>query len=191
MSEHSLEQRVADLETKLARSRRLLGALAALPLLLAATAFTQAPGGAGSEIVTRRLTVVDDQGVARVVIGQDAAHGQRRSRAAGITVHDTTGAERGGMGTFEDGSVGLALDAPRGVGPGRVPDRIGMVVGSTGNSQILLTDNESKGVLRMRAAGDGGGGIDFFKWEPETLHLRVLSFDGDQKVARPQNSPKG
>jgi hypothetical protein len=55
-------------------------------------------------------------GTRRIVLGPDAAEAGRRSHAAGITVHDRTGAERGGFGTMEGGAVTFAMDAPVGVG---------------------------------------------------------------------------
>jgi hypothetical protein len=78
-------------------------------------------------IRARKIDVVDDQGVVRISMGQDASDAQRRSRACGITVYDPKGDERGGMGTMDDLSAVIALDAPTGVG-GAMRDRIGMLV---------------------------------------------------------------
>src|SRR5262245_56800393 len=111
------------------RLRRTKGALAALALAGAAaiTFGVAAPDKTPDEIRTRRLVVVDDQGLPRVIIGQDPLDTQRRSRGAGITIFDKLGSERGGMVTMDDGSVVIALDAPRGVGAA-MPDRLGLVV---------------------------------------------------------------
>src|SRR5690606_3403751 len=124
--------RIAALERRL---RRTQGALVALTLaaagaIMAAQADKPAatpPADVVDEVRTRKLVVVDDAGVARITIGQDAPGTQRRSRAAGITIRDQHGHERGGMGTMDDGSAVLALDAPAGVGS-EMPDRAGIAV---------------------------------------------------------------
>lgn len=187
MVQNDIEQRVQDLERRLVRSRRLLLAVAAAPVLLATAAFTQAQ--APGEIVASKISIVDDRGVPRIVIGQDPVDGQRRSRSAGISIHDKTGAERGGMSTFDDGSVTLALDAPVGVGhPMR--DRIGMMVYPNGSSQLLLLDNQTQGVVRLRANGEGGGGINLFKWDAAQIHTRTITFDGDERASERRGPPQ-
>jgi hypothetical protein len=128
-----------------------------------------------------RLVVLDEKGVARVVIGQDPMNTQRRSRAAGITIHDGTGAERGGMSTMEDGTVVLALDAPDGVGA-PMRDRLGMVVRADGSSHIMLIDNQTRAVAKLYSDGQGGGGPQIFKWEPakKQVQVKTLTFDGEK-----------
>ena len=138
-------------------------------------------------LTTRRLQVLDDRGVVRVEITQDGSEDGRRSRAAGLLIFDRTGAERGGISTFDDGSASLALDAPVGRGEARVRDRAGLRVDADGSSQLLLTDNLTRGVVRLRAQGEGGGGVDLFKWDMERhiLQTRTLSHDGEELSQAP------
>ena len=82
------------------------------------------------EIKATRIVVVDDQGIPRVVIGQDPKKSDRISRISGITLHDKHGDERGGFGTMDDGSAVMAMDAPVGVGSA-MRDRIGLKVTQT------------------------------------------------------------
>ena len=92
------------------------------------TAYGTLQGSATQEeLVVKRLVVVDDEDRARIVIGQDPEGTQRRSRHVGITLHDPDGAERMGLGLMDDGSVGIGLDAPSGVGA-PMRDRLGLRV---------------------------------------------------------------
>jgi len=122
--------------------------------------------------------VVDDRGVKRVVIGQDPVTQQRRTRVAGITIHDSTGAERGGFATLDDGSAVIGLDAPVGVGS-PMRDRAAMVVGPAGESYVMLIDNKTRGVVRLHSDGNGGG-LKLFKWD-DHVRTRTLTYDGEHR----------
>lgn len=137
------------------------------------------------DLRVRRLVVIDDRDVPRLVLGQDPKDGQRRSRAAGLTIHDAQGNERGGFSTMEDGSVVLAMDAPAGVGAA-MRDRLGMVVHPDGSSYIMLIDNKMGGVVRLDSDGAGDGGLKLFKWdwEGKKVHTRAIDFDGETTSAR-------
>jgi hypothetical protein len=177
----SEQQRISELERRL---RRMQAAMAVMVLAGGAcflSGMARAVEPPSDEVRTRRLVVVDDKGVARVVIGQDAKDTQRRSRAAGITVFDDKGVERGGMGTMDDGGAVMALDAPQGVGS-PMRDRIGMMVTPDGAAQLIVIDNRSYGVVKLESQGDGRGGIRFYKWDPEAkkIHSRLLDFDGEK-----------
>lgn len=191
MSER-LEERVLRLEKSISRSRRMMAGLATLPIFIMVAAFAsplQERAGKPGEIVATKVIVVDDQGVPRVTIGQDKPSTNRRSRAAGITIFDKTGFERGGLGTFDDGSVALALDAPKGVGS-KFPDRIGMLVWPHGGTQLALRDNQSETVVQLRSSGDGGGGVDLFQWRLDKVHVKTLTYAGEERSehGRPQGS---
>lgn len=179
MSTDTLENRIALLERKL-RQHRLVGALAACVLLVALVAGQAAPNdNRPRKITVHELTVVDDQGRPRIVLGQDAKDVQRRSRAAGLTLYDDKGAERGGFSTMDDGSVVLGIDAPAGVGA-PMRDRIGLMVGADGSSSIMLIDNQTRGVVKLASDADGAGGVMLFKWETENkqVHVKTLTYEG-------------
>lgn len=140
---------------------------------------------ASKEVRTHRLVVVDDKGVKRVDIGQDAA-AWRRSRSAGVLIFDGTGHERGGMSTFEDGSVAIGLDAP--VGVGKQPrDRMGMRVDPDGSAWLLLTGNDTGGVVRLLSDGKGGGGVQLIRGDmsKRQIHVHTLGFDGEMHETVP------
>lgn len=108
----TMDRRLADLERALRRTRWLTACAMTTTVLMAGAAFTDARPKAAAEVRTQRLVVVDEQGQTRVVIGQDATTTQRVSRAAGLTLYDEKGSERGGFSTMSDGSVVLGMDAP-------------------------------------------------------------------------------
>jgi hypothetical protein len=182
----AVEQRVTLLERSLRRTRRA-AATAGLALAVSvAFAIGWHPAGVSGEIRTRRLVVVDDEGRARVVIGQDPKDTQRRSRSAGLAIHDIDGNERGGFATMDDGSVVFGMDAPAGVGAA-MPDRIGLVVYPDGSAHVMLIDNQTRAVAKLQSDGDGGGGVQVFKWDMEAgrIHVRTVTYDGDRRETQP------
>lgn len=177
-----LQHRIHVLERRARTTRR--AALVAF-IALAGLACLAAPQGA--EIVrARRLEIVDDKGVVRVVIGQDPKDTQRRARACGMTVHDTTGAERGGFSTFDDMSVVFAMDAPTGVGH-KMRDRIGLQVAPDGSASMGLIDNNTSIPVRLKSDAGGGGGLEFLGYDLENrkVTIRRLAFVGETREERP------
>lgn len=182
----AIVERITLLERSLRRTR-LAAAVAGLGLA-ASIGFAAVwhPVGISDEIRTRRLVVVDDEGRARVVVGQDPRDTQRRSRAAGLTIRDSHGTERGGFSTMDDGSVVFGMDAPAGVGAA-MPDRIGLVVYPDGSAHVMLIDNLTRAVAKLQSDGDGGGGVQVFKWDMEAgqIHIRTVTYDGDRRETHP------
>src|SRR5262249_10215088 len=133
------------------------------------------------EVHVRRLVVVDDAGRIRVEIAQDPKNTDRRARSAGVRGFDNAGYERGGFSTFDDGSVVFAMDAPHGVGD-PMPDRIGLMVYPDGGTHINILDNQTRAVARLYTEADGRGGVQVLKWDMDAkqIHVRNLTYDGDQ-----------
>lgn len=173
------EARFARLERRLRRAQAL-AMLASVGLVASVTLSFTRQADEIEHLRVRRLDVVDDAGVVRVSMGQDPKDTQRRARSAGLTVHDKTGAERGGFGTFEDGSVVLAMDAPRGVG-NPMPDRLGLGVDADGSSHVMLLDNQTRAVAKLHSDGAGGGGVQVFQWDMEAkkIHVKTVTYAGD------------
>ena len=179
--------RVAALERRLRHTQLTLAAIVTAGLSGLLVGFAQPPDDAKQvipEIRTHKLVVVDDQGMPRIQLGQDPVNTQRRSRSAGITIFDNKGHERGGMATFDDGSVVLALDAPRGVGS-PMPDRIGLHVFPDGSSHLILLDIETRAVVKLYSDGKGGGGPQVFKWDMDKkkVQIKTIEFDGEDVQA--------
>ena len=140
--DQDLRQRVATLERNARRGRMMAATMFALgaSLALIGTTVAQPEAPIVPEIRTHKLTVVDSEGRTRVQIAEDPADHKRNARAAGLTIYDITGHERGGIGTMADGSAAVALDAPHGVGH-RMRDRAGIKVGPDGSAMIVTISN--------------------------------------------------
>ena len=188
---HNIEARILRLEKLLSRIRVLAALLPLAVLILFAVLGIRPVTSAAriqDEVITRRLMVVDGAGRVRVLIAQDPEDSQRRSRSAGLVVFDSTGAERGGFTTFDDGSVGLGMDAPQNVGA-PMRDRLGLSVGPDGSAEVMLLDNQTRAVAKMLSEGNGDGGLQVFKWDMEgkKIHVRTVIYDGDRHETLPMN----
>ena len=111
-------------------------------------------------------------------MGEDA--GRQHGRSAALWIFDETGAERGGMGTFENGQASLAFDAPVGVGDQRVRDRLGMVVDANGEASIRLNNNDTGVPVRL-VTDETGGGLELieFNHDTKTAHIKRLTYAGE------------
>ncbi|HWQ85805.1 hypothetical protein [Brevundimonas sp.] len=132
------------------------------------------------EIKARRIALVDSRGVERVVLGEDS--GRRHGRSAAVWIYDETGAERGGLGTFENGQASLALDAPAGVGA-TMPDRLGLVVSSTGAASVQLNNNDTGVPVRLVTDPGGGGGVELIEFDhaEKKARIRRLTYGDDTR----------
>jgi len=188
MSENasSLQDRMALVERSLRRTQLAAAGVGLVIVASVGVQFVRRPAEVLDEVRTRRLVVVDDEGRVRVQIAQDPRDTDRRARSAGLQIFDNTGYERGGFSTFDDGSVVFAMDAPHGVGD-PMPDRIGLMVYPDGGTHINLLDNQTRAIARLYTEADGGGGVQVLKWDmpAKLIHLRTLTYDGDQRDTRP------
>ena len=112
--ETELTARIKKLETRLRATILVMFVIAAWVMLDRGTT-ARASEDNPVEIVASKITIVDEKGRRRLLLGGEYAKG-RISKSAGLYIFDETGTERGGMGTMEDGSAVIALDAPAGVG---------------------------------------------------------------------------
>lgn len=177
---------IASLQRSLRRTQlALVATILALLASLAWQAFRHP--AVFDEVRAHRLVMLDDHGVKRVEIGQDATP-WRRSHSAGVRIFDGTGHERGGMSTFDDGSATMSLDAPYGVGE-QPSDRLGLRVEKDGEAALLLTGNDTGGVVRLLSDGNGGGGVQLIRGDTKSrqIHLRTLDFDGEQRETIPMD----
>ena len=180
------EDRIARLERSVRRAQITAATVGVVLVVSVGVQFAAKPANVLKEVRTRRLVVVDDAGCERITIDQDAKNTDRRSRSAGLTVFDSTGTERGGFSTFDDGSVVFSMDAPRGVGA-PMRDRIGLMVYPDGGTYINMLDNQTRAVARLYTEADGRGGVQVLKWDMDAkqIHIRNLTYDGDQRETMP------
>ncbi len=166
--------------------RKQVGRLQVITFAMAAGMVAVVVGGAAAdnsiqdEIKARRIALVDSRGVERVVLGEDT--GRRHGRSAAVWIYDETGAERGGLGTFENGQASLALDAPAGVGAS-MPDRLGLVVSSTGAASVQLNNNDTGVPVRLVTDAGGGGGVELIEFDhaERKARIRRLTYGDDTR----------
>ncbi len=143
----SLEKQVRRLRRISMASSALAAVCCALSLYSWSTAshvYAQPVEAQGLKL--RSLTIVDEKGTPRVVLGAplpDAKYGKRPRPAAGILIFDETGAERGGYVTSDgkDAEAYLTLD------------------NAAGGQAAMLLANAQKGatLVVMNADGDAIG----------------------------------
>ena len=173
----TLEMRIARLEHDQAAMRRKLATAFALGVCVATAGLAMADSipSIADEIRTRKLVVVDSQNRPRVEIQEDDEGTERIARAAGIIIFDEQGNERGGFVTLSNGSAGLVLDAPKGVGS-PMPDRAMIGVMPDGSSMIGLNSNAGKDAVFLKA-GQTEGCIEMSRYELTTDKLETRTFD--------------
>ena len=188
--ESAIEQRITRLERSIRITRLIAVASGCTLLALAAVQCARPASAVLEEVRARRLALVDDEGRVRVELAQDPKGTQRRARSAGLRIFDTTGHERGGFSTFDDGTVVLGLDAPYGVGD-PMPDRLSLMVSSDGAADLMLLDNQTRAVAKLVSDGAGGGGVQVYRWDMEAkqIPVRTLTYDGDERRATPFGPP--
>ena len=170
---------------KIAALQKRLGRLQFATLALGAGLAVVVLGAAAQgdpvqdEVRARRIAVVDDRGVERVVIGQDA-EARVHGRSGAVWIYDGTGAERGGFGTFDNGQASFALDAPVGVGAA-TRDRLGLVVSKDGSASVQLNNNDTGVPVRLVTDSEGGGGLELIAFDhaERKAHIRRLTFAGE------------
>lgn len=170
-------EKIAGLEQRLGRLQFATLALGAGLAVVVLGAAARDP--IQDQITARRIAVVDDRGIERVVIGQDS-EARTHGRSAALWIYDDTGAERGGFGTFENGQASFALDAPVGVGAA-TRDRLGLVVSKDGAASIQLNNNDTGVPVRMVTDSEGGGGLELIAFDhaERKAHIRRLTYAGD------------
>jgi hypothetical protein len=185
-----MSQSLRDLENRLSRleaarrrwQRGAVVSVVALVAVIAAGAARQAE--IQDELRTRKLVVVDENDVPRVVIAEDPKDTQRRSRSCVIVINDKTGAERFGVGVMEDDTVNMGFDSAVGVGHA-MRDRLALGVAPDGSAYVMLINNQTAVPVRLIANGDTtkGGGIEFLDYDRPNgkVIIRPLSFAGDEK----------
>lgn len=169
-----MEARIADLEARLsqrsARERLLTVALA-----MSAAAFIggAAASDAPDQLTLKRLTIVDDAGTPRMIIGSHLPDppmlGRRAGRGMtghGILLVDQNGTERGSFITIDESdSAMMSLD-----NVGRMV--VQMAAGPVGGARLMMRDDDGSDI-RMGAYA-GGPYVRLAKGETE----RSLTVEG-------------
>lgn len=142
--------------------KRYAGLVTVLLLVAGGVAFV--PEKTEEEIRTRRVVVVDSTGQERIVLAAPIGTPGRRVANNGMAVRGPDGAERMALGVKSDGSVGLGLDAPPGVGVPGNPERMNLVVYSNGRAQLRFLDNQTRVQGRFLTDTASALWFEFLEW---------------------------
>lgn len=178
MSERELTARINKLEGRL-RTITIIAIAATAWIVFGQGINANAGSDEPVEITASKITIVDQEGNRRILLGSDYEKG-RISEAAGIFIFDDTGTERGGFITMKDGSAVIALDAPAGVG-NPMRDRLGLKVYKNGAAMISILNNKTLMPVRLISDEDGGGGVEFLDYDLEArkVSIKRLDFKGE------------
>ena len=76
----------------------------------------------------------------------------------------------------------VALDAPAGVGAS-MPDRLGLMVSSTGAAAIQLNNNDTGVPVRLVTDAEGGGGVELIEFDraEKKARIRRITYGDDSR----------
>jgi hypothetical protein len=167
----NLNNRISRLER-----RWNLGVLACLlgVGLVLLTGWKPQPESAEENLRVHQLTVVDNKGTARVVLGAplpDPMMGgkvqKRRSPFTGLLLNDVDGNERGGVGTLDDGTMTLCFDSN-----GR--ERVCVFTLPKGLTGLMVNDDQGRTRSQVVVGPEGRPFLEMFdEKEQPTLKLPV------------------
>lgn len=127
-------------------------------------------------VKTRAVSIVDKNGVARIVLGapvpNPAVNGkaeERRSPANGIAFNDANGNERGGIGMLDDGSMNLCFDDAK-----------------TERNCLFLSPKLGNGLVLND--GNGNGRALIYLDQTSNPHLMLVDDHGRPLVSLPEES---
>ena len=185
MTTRSLEHRVESLEVQVRWWRRLTVALAVCGLILASLAAVT--GQAPSVLRVRGLVVVDSAGRDRIFLGApvpDPREGKRISPSVGLTVNDSAGNERFGLGLHSNGRFTMGFDAPPHTGDDRNRERITLVADERGGAYVRILDRRTRAQAFLRLGDDDAAYLEFLRWTDGVIQTRRLGFGPDTVLSQ-------
>ena len=180
MDTQSTDARLGALERAVRTQRRVIVALATLcGVVLIAPGFRAQQ--AGEALRARSLVIEDANGRARILLGAPLpGQGTGMSRI-GMRINDENGFERFGANLFEDGSMVLGLDAPRGKGDDRNRERINLIADGEGGSAMNWKDRRTGVVARMYLDTSNQVWLQFSDYTQNPPVQRRLGLSGDER----------
>ena len=185
MTTRSLEHRVESLEVQVRWWRRLAVAPAVCGLILASLAAVT--GQAPSVLRVRGLVVVDSAGRDRIFLGApvpDPREGKRISPSVGLTVNDSAGNERFGLGLHSNGRFTMGFDAPPRTGDDRNRERITLVADERGGAYVRILDRRTRAQAFLRLGDDDAAYLEFLRWTDGVIQTRRLGFGPDTVLSQ-------
>lgn len=187
MSSIDLNQRVVELERRMANARRAMLVGGLLAIVVALSGWVTSPI---SDIIrTRGIIIVDEAGRERIYIGSplpDPIEGKRIQPGTGLTIVDTLGVERFGLGLFPNGRVVMGFDAPRGTGDERNRERLSLVADEHGGAYLRLLDRKTRARAFLSLEESDEAALHLLDWTADSIRIRRIGFGGDSVTSEPR-----
>lgn len=139
-------------------------------------------------IKVKRLALVDDNGIERVVLAHDSVDVpvfgkvyKRRSPATGIILYNAKGDETGGIAMLDDGTVSITLDGYRGKD---MSERVSMFVFPDGRSGVLVKDTTNNTRVRLGVDKDLNSTFEILDAKENVKFKGVVSPSGKTKYKK-------
>ncbi|MGH1468333.1 MAG: hypothetical protein ACRBBP_05565 [Bdellovibrionales bacterium] len=136
----------------------------------------------------KRLALVDDKGVERVVLANDSVDVpifgkvyKRRSPATGIILYNAKGDETGGIAMLDDGTVSVTLDGYKGK---NISERVSMYVFPDGRSGILVKDTTNNTRVRLAVDKDSNSIFEVLDAKEKVRFEGLVSPNGKTKYKK-------
>ena len=168
-----------------AQSRRLRWMVIGLCALLIFSLSASRPGAqqATADILrVKGLVVEDAAGRAAIVLGAPMAEGA--NSRTGLKIVDPTGRERIGISIVPNGDAVIGLDAPRGTGDERNPERISLMADAKGGAHIRFLDRRTSVAARMYLDPQNRVWLGFSDFAQTPPLIRRYGLSGEE-VIRP------
>jgi hypothetical protein len=180
-----LSARTYALERQVRVLQRVLGAVMVAVAVGVLAAWQASP----EQRVVRaeQIVIEDERGRARMLIGRQSTFGGQRAPFIGLSINDTLGYERFGMGLRANGRMSMGFDAPLGKGDDRNRERINIIADEEGGAQIRFLDRQTAVKGRLSITPDNRFVIEFLDFSPGTVKRRLIDFSGDTVVTEPRS----
>ena len=175
-------ERLARLEARSRRLRWMVLTLCALLIVSLTVSRTGAQPGAPDVLRVKGLIVEDAAGRAAIVLGAPMAEGA--NSRTGLKIVDATGRERIGISLVPSGDAVIGLDAPRGTGDERNPERISLNADAKGGAHIRFLDRRTSVAARMYLDPQNRVWLSFSDFAQNPALIRRYGLTGEE-VVRP------
>ncbi len=175
-------ERLNRLEAESRRLRWMILGLCALLILSVSASRTGAQQAAPDVLRVKGLVVEDAAGRAAIVLGAPMAEGA--NSRTGLKIVDPTGRERIGISIVPNGDAVVGLDAPRGTGDERNPERISLNADAKGAAHIRFLDRRTSVAARMYLDPQNRVWLSFSDFAQTPPVIRRYGLTGEE-VVRP------
>ena len=182
----ALIHRVNRLERLTKMSWMITGSLV-LMMAFAFVSKSDDEGDAGAKVIRARgIVIVDEKGRDRICLGSPVpdpkGYDKRINASTGLTINDTNGYERFGMGLDATGNMIMGFDAPHDKGTPGNPERINIVADANGGAFMRFLNSKTHVVSFLRLDENDDFCMEFVDRKTGKIMRRQLRYSGENIV---------